>query len=150
MADGISFSMVTDGFRKGLDQRQARIPSASMWALRAAGRVTARAAKAAAPVLKDKTVSSHRQLQQQRRQGVDVSAAYGRPVPGLLKASIAPSRRLQRVGDGWSLKVGPRGERVHLYSAKIEEQVDYMEQGRIAAEASLKVYAEQAIGRVWR
>lgn len=90
-----------------------RVDRGTMWALRETGRLLGRRARAAAPVY--------------RGQAVGVES-------GLLKRSIKSSRRIKKFDRTQSLKVGPRGERVHLYAQKAEQQTGFMR----------KAYAEVA------
>jgi hypothetical protein len=92
-------------------------------------------------------------LQRYHKAGFNTKAAYSgnQPIPGLLKSSISSSKRLKNIGDNaYSLKVGPRGQRVHFYSKKAEERTGYMDQAEAAAVAALKAAAEQAFNRVWK
>lgn len=151
MADHIDFRMFTEPFFRMVADRERRMPNAARWAVREGGRVARRTARTRAPILKDKTVASHRQLQRRRKQGEDVAAAYDKPVPGLLRASITPSKNLKQHGDAeFSLKVGPRGQRVHLYAQKIERQSHYMAAGEAAAKLEMERIARTAFERVWR
>jgi hypothetical protein len=79
---------------------------AAQWSVRECGRQTARAAKRYAPV---KT--------------------------GAYKKGIRSSRKFDRPnGNAYGLKVGPRGDRVHLYAGKVEAKLSPM----------AKAYAEVA------
>ena len=144
MPDQISFKMVTKPTRDFLDDRQKKMERAAMYNVRAAGRVVKQVSRAAAPVLADKAAQRHTVYQ---RAGVWRNS--GPPVRGLLKASIASSRRLQKSGGVWSLKVGPRGPRVHLYSKKIENKKPYMAVGYAAAQAQSAAIAQRTYDRVW-
>jgi hypothetical protein len=158
MADGVSFKMVTEQFTKALDDRQRRMPGAAMWAVREAGRVAKKTARAQTPVLKDKQAASVAQMRKDRKfhaaGGVGPTKTGGtadRPIRGLLRASIGPSKNVKRLGPHEvSLKVGPRGERTHLYAAKIEKRAHMMAAGEAAAQAAMKGIAERAFARVWK
>lgn len=150
MADGVSFRMITDQFKQGLADREKRVNRAAMWAVREAGREARRAARAAAPVLKDKSKASHSQLQKRKKKGEDVSAAYKQAVPGLLKASIKPSRAVKLGTGSASIKVGPRGPRVHLYAGKAEKRKEYMGVGHAAALVAMERIANEAFAKAWR
>lgn len=143
MSDGIDYTVITKPFTDFLDDRQLRMRRAAMFTVRQAGRVVRTAARAKAPVLKDKSVQS---IHQRRKSG---STAKG-PIRGLLKDSIKPSRRLQFSGETWSLKVGPRGPRVHLYANKEEEAAHYMAAGYDAVVAAMPIIAQLAYDKVWR
>ena len=70
MADGIEFKMITEPFTAGIADRQKRMPRAAMWAVREAGRAVKITAKAKAPVLADKSVTSasaYRRAYKQRK-----------------------------------------------------------------------------------
>jgi len=122
-----------------------------MWALRQAGREVRKEARRAAPVLKDKNVASYAQLRKRAKAGENVKDAYGKPVPGLLRASIRPSKNLKQIGPHtYQLKVGPRGQRVHLYAGKMEDKYGYMARGYAAGEAAIEVASIQAFNRVWQ
>lgn len=161
MADGISFRVFTKPFDDLIADRSKRMDRAAMFAVRDAGRVAKRVGRANAPVLKDKTLQSHRQLQKRIRGGdLSAKAAYGTrdengvykastPIPGLLKASISSRKNLQRLGTGiYVNKVGPRGLRVHVYAGKVA--VKAMQKAEEAAKAELARIARAAFERVWR
>lgn len=147
MPDGVSFRIVTEPFMSGLRQREARMPRAAMWAVREAGRVGKKAARQKAPVLKD---SRYSKVSAQRKAGRSVRGSFDEPVSGLLRASITPSKNVKRLGGVVSLKVGPRGARVHLYAGKIEEKAGYMAAGEAAAAAALPAIAERSFNKVWK
>lgn len=151
MADGVEFKAFVEPFYRFVDDRRARMDKAAVWALRQAARAGTRAARQAAPVLQDRTRSSHAQLQRYRRRGFDVSKSYERPVPGLLKASIRVSRHARRVGPHeFTIKFGPWGQRAHLYARKEENRVNFMDRGQAAAEAAVEVVAVEAFRKVWK
>lgn len=145
MADGISFKVVTGPFHAAIVDRQRRMERAAMFTVRGAGRACAAAAKAAAPVLR----AGESGATSQRAWRSGGGTVGGAPVAGLLRSSIKPSRRLKKVGDDWSLTVGPRGLRVHLYAGKEEEREAYMQAGFEAAIAELPAIAEAAFARAW-
>jgi Bacteriophage HK97-gp10, putative tail-component len=100
---------------------------ASMWALREVGRRVKREAKARARVY------------QGDRKDIEKRA---------LRKSIASSKRLRREANGTrSLKVGPRGWRVHLYAGKIEELEPYMAPAYAVAIAEAHSVHERALER---
>ena len=142
MPDGIDFRFDTSGFKRFAADRERRMPRAAMYAVREAGRVTRRAAAAKAPILKDRTAATVRQVKRGE-------ASTDRPVRGLLKASIKASKAVRQGPASYSLKVGPRGERVHLYAGKQEERYGYMRAGEDAGKAMLAVIAQRAFGRAW-
>jgi hypothetical protein len=148
MADSLSFKMVTKPFTDFLDFQQKQMRRGAMYSLRETGRVVKREAKSRAPVLSDKSAVSNAQHKRNVKAGV--SSGPG-PVRGLLKASIGSSRRLKLTGlDSWSLKVGPRGVRVHLYAGKIETQHPYMAPARSAAEAQSAAIAAKTYAKIWK
>lgn len=120
MADGVSFSMITAPFHAAIAERQVKMRRAAMWTVREGGRVVRRAAQADAPVLS-----------------------------GALRKSIRPGR-MRQDGGYWTLKIGPRGQRVHLYAGKEEERAAYMDAGYRALESSMTAIAEAAYARVWK
>lgn len=133
------------------------MPRAAMWAVREAGRTVRREAKANAPVLKDKGAVGVRTYQADRkfRAGGGIGPLRGggtsQPIRGLLKASIAPSKNVKQLGTAaFSLKVGPRGDRVHLYSGKAEARSGFMAAGDRAAQDAMPAIAARAFGRVWQ
>ena len=155
MADGIEFKMLTEPFQAAIKDRQKRMPRAAMYAVREAGRVVKREAKAKAPVLQDRSVvgaAAYRRAYKARKQGVQGPIrGEGGPVRGLLRQSITSSRNLKRLGPSeFSVKVGPRGPRAHLYAKKIEDRAHYMAAGETAGRAALPAIAQKAFDRVWR
>jgi hypothetical protein len=97
-----------------------------MWALREIGREVRKEARKRAPVY---------------------SGDDDRAVPGELRKSIAPSRRLKRVGaHTYALVIGPRGARVHLYAPTAEARTQFM---RRAYEAVMPRIGE-IHARAWR
>lgn len=143
MIDDIKFHFDLAPFHQWMNDRQIRMERAAMWTVREGGRVVKREARANAPVLSDTSAIRYRAW---RKGGGQESG----PVVGLLKNSIRPARRLTRDGPFWTLKVGPRGQRVHLYAGKEEEREGYMEAGYQAAEAMMAAVAEDSYGRVWK
>lgn len=143
MPDGISFTFDTAPFKAFLSDRDRRMKQAAMYNVRAGGRVVAAVAKAKAPVLKDRTAQTVRAYRKSK-------GAVNAPVRGLLKASIKPSRRLRYDGVTWSLKVGPRGPRVHLYAAKQEDRTGFMRDAYAAVESQMKIIAQSTYDKVWR
>ncbi len=142
MPDG--FHMAVKGVH-ALDTAMLRIDRATdratMWATREVGRVGRKAARQAAPILKDKTRSiSRKDFKQGNPNNV--------PVRGLLRASITSSRRLRKPAPGtYAVRVAPRGLRVHLYSGKIEAQAGYMRKGYEAAASQGYEIARRAWAR---
>lgn len=116
---------------------------AQMWAVREAGRRTTRVAKKKAPVL-----GQGRGIT--RKEQKDGGNPRNQPVRGLLRASIKSSRRLFREGASVAVHVAPRGERVHLYSQKIEALYGYMAEAHDAVAPQLREIAERAMARVIR
>jgi hypothetical protein len=90
MATGISVSMVTAPFKESLAEMDKQERRATMYALRATGRSTQRAAKSVAPVY----------------HGTDPRAMAE---SGNLKKSIRNSKRLIYAGGKYALKTGPFG-----------------------------------------
>lgn len=133
-------------FIDGVAQMNQRTDRATMWALREVGRQVKREAMRHAPVYdKKKATLTQAQFRKfQRATKYRGSIANSVVISGLLKGSISSSKRLTSVKTGeYSLKVGPRGQRVHLYSAKAEARQPYM---RPAYEAITPRMAEIAAG----
>ena len=161
MADSIDFKVFAGPFQRMVADKQKRMPRASMWAVREAGRVTQRAARAKAPVLRQKGALTHGQIQRGRRIGVftaeDIKGIYGTgqkgewgsPVPGLLRASIKSSRGLRMSSGAVSVRVAPRGARVRFYSVAEEGRAHYMRAGEMAAKAAMPGIARSAYQKVW-
>lgn len=144
MAEGFTFSMVTTQFKEFMDDRQVRMRRAAMYTVREGGRVCKTAAKVRAPVLKDRSAV---RVTAWKRGGSQWSNA---PVAGLLRSSIASSRRLKETGDAWTLTVGPRGPRAILYAGKEEVLAHYMAAGYAAVQAAMPAIAKNAFGNVWK
>lgn len=102
-----------------------RVDKGTMWALRETGRLLARRARAAAPVYKGD------------RDDVE---------SGLLKKSIKSSRRIKKSGRVQSLKIGPRGERVHLYAGKAEVATGFMHKAYVEVTPAMS----EIHARAWR
>lgn len=147
MGDGISFEWDATDFFAMTDQIGPITRRATMYAMRATGRVLARAAKSGAPIYK----------------GDDPRAAAE---SGNLRKSIKNARRLDGGADEYSLKVGPFGTKkqgtavtrseghgargVPLYRAKMEEKYGYMSQAIDAADSSaMKAIYEAAYAKAW-
>jgi hypothetical protein len=160
MTDEISFKMSPGLFHQGIKDREARMRRAAMWAVRSTGRVVRTEARRRAPVLADPTgtyakAGAYRRAFRARKAGaVGPIAGEGGPIVGLLRQSIAPSKHFRKgsglLSDSYSIKVGPRGPRVHLYAAKIEELEPYMEAGRDAGQAAAAGIWAEAAARAWR
>ena len=133
MADNLGdFKLLSKPFVDGLKDMQTRTDRATMWAVREVGRQVKKEAMKRAPVYKGRSgarvqlkMSQFRKFQKATRYRGSVANSV--VVSGLLKGSISSSRRLQSVKTGeYSLKVGPRGQRVHLYASKAEARQPYM------------------------
>jgi len=155
MADGVSFKMVTKPFTDAIGKREALMPGAARGAVRKAGIVVQKAARAKTPVLSDKSVVSaarHKKDWAAYKKGGSTGAApTSGPVRGLLRASITPSRRLTQTGkSSFSLKVGPRGPRAHLYAQKEEARAGFMAAGEAAGRSAMAAIAQEAFDQVWK
>jgi hypothetical protein len=133
MADGFSFKFSgLDQLRhefKAIDKRADR---GAMWAIREAGRRVKREAKREAPVY----------------HGEPDGDIDPRVIKGAYKKSIRSSKNLKRHGVGdYSLKVGPRGEKVHLYAEKVEEQYHPMTKGYERVLPQIRAIHERAWSR---
>lgn len=149
MPDGFGVHM--SGFReverdfRDIDRHTTK---ATMWIVREAGRVARKEARRAAPVLKPKDGQKRITVKQVKAGGIGKD---GPPVPGLLRASIASSKRLKRPAPGtYRVGVAPRGLRVHLYSQKVEAQAGYMKAGYDAADSAMPGIAERAWSKTAR
>lgn len=158
MADGFGFDMtaVTEPLLEEMKAREKAVDRGSMFVVREAGRVAKKAARKAAPVYGGPKASVHvRTVKKARKAGVNLSGGQlakgervegNRIVVGLLRDSITSSRRLKKDGDGtYSIKVGPRGPRVHLYAAKVEVTQPYMRQAYRAVAEAMTAIAEKAL-----
>jgi hypothetical protein len=150
MADGISFKMITGPFHAGITARQAKMPGAASAGLREAAKAVLKASRGAAPVLKDSTKTSYRKLVRQKKQGVDTSAAFDKPVPGLLRASIVAGRVKKTGPSSYSLKISPSGYRVHFYAGKEEARARYMAAGEQAAQTAIVPATKTMFDRAWK
>lgn len=133
MADNLAdFKVLAQPFIDGVKNMQARTDRATMWAVREVGRQVKKEAMRRAPVYKGQSgarvqmkMSQFRKFQKATKYRGSVANSV--VVSGLLKGSISASRRLQSVKTGeYSEKVGPRGQRVHLYAGKAEARQPYM------------------------
>lgn len=124
-ADGLSMSMLIKPTTDAMADMAKRTDRATMWAIRETGRQIKREARREAPVYKGKAGTVNLRFSQFRRfqktTGYKGSIASNVIIPGLLKNSVSSSRRLKRAAGGaYMIKVGPRGQRTHLYAGKIE------------------------------
>lgn len=162
MAEFTDLKVITKPFMDGVTDMQKRTDRATMWAVREAGRVVKRQARKRAPVYNsykfnratgniDKNVGTLTMAQLnkfKRATGYKGSISNNLVISGLLKGSISGSRRLKSVKTGeYSLKVGPRGQRVHLYSGKAEDRYHYMREGYAAAAPALAESAAKGWAR---
>lgn len=125
MADGFSMSMLTKPTLDAMADMSKRTDRATMWALRETGRKIKQEARRQAPVYRGKAGAVNLRFSQFRRfqkvTGYKGSISNNVVISGLLKNSISSSRRFRReAGGAYVIKVGPRGQRTHLYAAKIE------------------------------
>lgn len=125
MADGFSMSMLTKPTTDAMADMARRTDRATMWALRETGRKIKQEARKRAPVYKGKSGRVNLRYSQfrkfQKASGYKGSISNNVVISGLLKNSISSSRRFRReAGGAYVIKVGPRGQRTHLYAAKIE------------------------------
>lgn len=112
----ISAKITTGPIKQALGDLERRSDRATMWATREVGRDVKRMARRTAPVYQP-TARTTLHGPSKPKAGV---------VPGLLRDSIRPSRRLRKTRDGYILKIGPRGQRVHLYAGKAEAVHPFM------------------------
>jgi hypothetical protein len=155
VADGlVELKVVTQPFVDGVTDLKKRTDRATMWALREVGRQVKREAKKRAPVYRGRSgarvqFKNYAQFRRfQKTTGYKGSIANSVVVPGLLKNSISSSRRLQSVKTGeYSLKVGPRGQRTHLYAPKMEGRDRFMRDAYGAVTPTMGATAAKAWGK---
>lgn len=137
MPDSVAdWKVLVQPFIDGVNGMQQRTDRATMWAVREVARQVKREAMRQAPVYNpQKGVSSGARVNLkmsqfrkfQKATKYRGSIANSVIISGLLKGSISSSRRLTSVKTGeYSVKVGPRGQRVHLYAPKAEAKKPYM------------------------
>jgi hypothetical protein len=155
--DEIIFKVTAGPALEAIKNREARMKRAALYSLRATGRVAKTEARRHAPVLKDPTGSyakagAYKRAWAARKAGAaGPIAGEGGPIVGLLKQSISSSRRIKTIGGmEFSLKVGPRGPRAHLYAAKEEVLSPYMRYGHEAATAGAAAIWASTVSKVWR
>ncbi|MCU1590087.1 MAG: hypothetical protein JWP11_1343 [Frankiales bacterium] len=123
-----------------------RVERATMYAVRQGGRQVKQQAKKNAPVYQGPGAISGKQL----RTGPLV-VSRNAPVKGLLRSSIHSSKRLKRPAPGtYQVGVAPRGQRVHLYSAKAEARHGYMSRALDAVHPQFRAIAATAYARATR
>jgi hypothetical protein len=118
-------SMLTKPATDAMADMAKRTDRATMWALRETGRKIKQEARRQAPMYKGKAGRVNLRYSQfrkfQKTTGYKGSINSNVVVAGLLKNSISSSKRFRReAGGSYVIKVGPRGQRTHLYAAKIE------------------------------
>lgn len=138
-----------------MNERQAGMAKVAQMNVRAGARIVAATAQANAPVLGDKSAITirawNKAVKAAGRPGAGPTVGPGsRPVRGLLKASIKPSKKLKFDGEAWSAKVGPRGGRVHLYGKKQENRYHYMEAGYRDVSKQMTAIAQASYDKVWK
>jgi hypothetical protein len=129
--DGFSMSMLTKPATDAMADMAKRTDRATMWALRETGRKIKQEARKRAPVYKGRAGAVRMRYSQFRRfqkaTNYKGSIANNVVISGLLKNSISSSRNFRReAGGAYVIKVGPRGQRTHLYAAKAEARRQYM------------------------
>lgn len=159
MDDGLSFSMDTTKFMRWADTAEVKLRVAAQLNVKAAAKITTAVARDRAPVLKDKTAITLRQWNRATKISAGTPSRGGnwqptvgagsRPVAGLLKASIKASRRVTEVGGYYQMVVVPRGNRVHLYSKKMEAKYGYMRAGYQAAATAMPAIALVSYTKAW-
>ena len=141
MPDGLSFSIITKPLTDDLAARTKTMDRAAMWALRETGRVCRVAAKVDAPVYRGGM--TQKAWRADRR-----AAGIHAPVSGLLRSSIKSSRRMGGFTGFRTITIAPRGNRVRLYSGKINALVLFMQRGQAAAEAAAPAIWARAVAHV--
>lgn len=132
--------------RKTFDDIGRSTERATMYAVREAGRFVKTVGRREAPVYKGRAGVSRKQASAGRL-AVNANA----PVKGLLRSSISSGKSLHRSGVGtYSVRVAPRGERVHLYSQKIEASAHFMAKAHAAVGPELGAIAARSWARAHR
>jgi hypothetical protein len=146
--------VITKPFTDGVTDLKKRTDRATMWALREVGRQLKKEARKRAPVYQGRSgarvqFKNYAQFRRfQKTTGYKGSMANSVVVPGLLKNSISSSRRLKSVKTGeYSLKLGPRGQRTHLYAGKVEARAGYMRQAYDEVAPTMGATAAAAWGK---
>jgi len=122
---------------------------ATMWAVREAGRKTKQEAKRGAPVLT--AAGDARGISRKQHAATARGDRTNAPVRGLLRASIGSSKRLREHGpDGFSVRVAPRGDRVHLYSGQAEARHGFMRKAYQSVAPQMHEIATRAYTRAMR
>lgn len=125
MADELSLKMIVKPTTDAMADMAKRTDRATMWAIRETGRKIKQEARKEAPVYRGRAGAVNLRHSQFRRiqkiTGYKGSVGNNVIISGLLKNSIASTRRLKReAGGAYVIKVGPRGQRTHLYAGKVE------------------------------
>jgi hypothetical protein len=143
--DGFSMSMLTKPATDAMADMAKRTDRATMWALREVGRKVKQESRRRAPVYKGRRATgTYRMMKALQKAGAGGKLTNDVVVSGLLKNSISSSRRLKReAGGAYVIKVGPRGDRVHLYAGKQEERARFMRQAYdVVAPAMSDIHAK--------
>jgi hypothetical protein len=144
VSDSISFKIDDRLASTALTDINRGSERAVMYALRSTGRIIKRTSQARAPVWRDRT-------------GIDGKTfTYGSskvtkiPGDGMLRKSISASKRLQREGPLYVLRVSPHGY-ANYYAGKEEARSPYMSPGLDAGVAAFRTELENAVAKViWR
>lgn len=132
--------------RKTFDDITRSTERATMYAVREAGRFVKTVGRRNAPVYRGRAGVSRKQASAGR-----FAVSGSAPVKGLLRSSISSGKSLRREGVGaFSVRVAPRGDRVHLYSQKIEATAHYMEKAQAAVGPELGAIAARSWARATR
>jgi hypothetical protein len=142
MANSISFQFYTAAFDTFITTRELRMPIAARTTIQAAARTAQADARSQAPVLTAAGTVRHPRPSGQTKQGP--------PIPGLLRASITVGPAVTEGPGVVRVKVGPRGERAHLYAQKEEARRAYMKAGENTARAVLPAVAQTTFDRAWK
>ena len=141
MPEGFDYKVFTEPFKKGVTDMVGRVDDATKVAVQDGAKKIRAEAKKRTPVYQGKAtfgpggrVMRVSDIKKARRAGrVDrggTGLVFGETkstiIKGLLRDSISAGRVVRGRDGEYSLKVGPRGPRAHLYAAKIEDQAHYM------------------------
>lgn len=129
---------------KAMADIDKRTDRATMYGLRAVGRKVKQEARRRAPVLKNQNLVNVRTVKALRKAGATGGESRSQPIPGLLKDSISSGKRLTKTATGYRIGIAPRGDRVHLYSGRMEARHHYMAGGHAAAESQMETIFVQA------
>ena len=144
MADGFHVGIHgIDALSAALRDVERRTDRATMWTVREVGRQVKREAMRTSPVYKGADAAKR------PRKGESIDS-MSQPVTGLFKYSIHSRRRLRREGPAWVNAVAVRGQRVHLYSQRVEARYGVIARAYRTVAPEIRLIAERAWARSTR